>query len=472
MAHSLSLLQDLEQALCETGRAALTGAAPFGAVLGAVARATLELSGADLSAADIRAGLQELANAEQAAYTEMLERTVGAIPDAHADCRGAVRRYLEHWPALIRHVLRRPSNPAGRVVPAGMAFEDPAELLRFLPTGTPRFRPGPVPGVPEWELTRYCGMGDGTEVWGARSTTGAEPAALKFVTDPSAIRRVFDSEPLFTRVFSLTGQSGIVPLRTVYPDPNRVCIEAGYAPGYDLAGVMFDWKWRWGRAMPDPAAGLARRLADVVGKAHARQVVHRNLKPSNVILMPAEGARFALWVTDFGWGQVAAALNARAEVARETPQALRGAHTRLYLAPQVAAGHPADPRDDVYAIGLIWYQLLRQDPAADPARAPDWANELTADGVPEAHVELLAACLAPTAADRPADAGALAQRLSTLPTTPSLQSTARASAPAAAPRPRRPRGSRPKKRRCARSRLRTTRSVRWGARSTARRAAP
>jgi formylglycine-generating enzyme required for sulfatase activity len=418
MARAPSLLRYLVQAFCETGRPALNGEVPFATALEGVARAALAHAGEQLAPGDIRTELQGYATADPEAFADLVGRTLSPLVGPDAALESTIRAYLVYWPSAIRQGLRRPSDPTGRTVPAGMSFDDPVELLRLLPPRPPRLRAGQVAGGEEWELVRYCGLGDRTEVWAGRSRSGADTAALKFVMDHEAGRLVLDNETLFTRAFALAGQSGIVPLRTVYPDPKRVYLEYGYAPGYDLAGVMFDWKLRWGRPMPDPAVGLARRLAEVVAKAHAKRFVHRGLKPSNAVLMPTEGARFTLWVTDFGWGQIAATL-ARGEGesrtgARPNP---RGTRTEPYLAPQVLAGESEDPRDDVYSIGLIWYQLLFQDSAEVPDGG-EWAAPLAALGVPEEHLELLAACLSANAADRPADAGVLARRFTELPAIP------------------------------------------------------
>jgi formylglycine-generating enzyme required for sulfatase activity len=418
------------QSLCEVARDALFGNVPFGRVVEDVARDTLDRASEHLSAAGVRAELQNLASADAAVYTELVRQALVPLTGLESLLSAPLRNYLTYWPSAIRQGLRRPSDPTGRTVPAGLTFDAPAELIRFLPPRIPRLRPGPVRETPEWELTRYCGVGEVSEVWAGRVTHGGETVALKFVTDPAANQAALDNERLLTRALELGGLSGIVPLRIVYLDPKRVCLESGYAPGYDLAGVMFDWKWRWGRPVPEPTIGLIRRLSEVVAKAHARQFVHRSLKPSNVTLMPTEGGRFALWVTDFGWGPIAAARAARAPIAPEGVSAIRGTHTALYLAPQVSRNEPIDPRDDVYSIGRMWYQLLRQEPTALPDAEGAWAEELAEEGVPEAHLELLAGCLAREAKDRPADASVLAQRLRelTAPTqsTQSSTSTARA----------------------------------------------
>jgi formylglycine-generating enzyme required for sulfatase activity len=441
VAHAHTLLRCLGLTLCETGRPALIGEVPFGQALGDIARDALERAATELSAADIRMALQQLAGAESAAYSDLLRQSSTSIAGGDATLRDALRDYLRYWPSSIRQILRRPSDSSGRAMPAGLAFDDPIDLLRFLPARPPRFYPGRLSGMEEWELTRFCGLGELTEVWAARNLSGSEPSALKFVTYPPAVPLILDNEALFTRVFALAGQSGIVPLRSVCPDPDLLYLETGYAPGYDLAGLMFDWKWRWGRPMPDAALNLIRRLSDIVGKAHTRKIVHRNLKPSNVLLMPADGTRFTMWVSDFGWGQIAATLAVSRKAMSGLQHAtLRGAHTLLYSAPQVAEGEPPDPRDDVYSIGMIWYQLLYQDPGEPPPTGPGWMEEFAAHGLSAAQADLLAACLAASPADRPADATALSRRLAEIgqagnaaPASPPAPERRSTPAPAAAP---------------------------------------
>ena len=154
------------------------------------------------------------------------------------------------------------------------------------------------------------------------------------------------------------------------------------------------------------ALKLIRRLTEIVAKAHARGAVHRNLKPSNVLLLPADGGKFTMWVTDFGWGQIAAVRaveRARLGIpaAERTHQTLRGAHTLLYTASQVLSGEPANPRDDVFSLGVIWYQLLCRDPQAEVPEGTAWIEEFEPDGLTPAQSRLLAACLFPNAADRP-----------------------------------------------------------------------
>src|SRR5262249_43298144 len=74
-------------------------------------------------------------------------------------------------------------------------------------------------------------------------------------------------------------------------------------------------------------------------------------------------------------------------------------------------GQPADPRDDVHALGVIWYQMLVADLRVAPARPSHWQHELLTRGVKACAISLLASCVSAEPSDRPADAGRLAERL-------------------------------------------------------------
>jgi len=91
-----------------------------------------------------------------------------------------------------------------------------------------------------------------------------------------------------------------------------------------------------------------------------------------------------------------------------------GTYTPLYASPQQMAGKPADPGDDVYALGVIWYQLLTGDLNAGRPGGNKWHQRLSERGLTPAMVELLQQCFEDNPEDRPKDASELAQQLGTL----------------------------------------------------------
>ena len=117
-----------------------------------------------------------------------------------------------------------------------------------------------------------------------------------------------------------------------------------------------------------PRAGLVlvRQVLDGVGYAHARGLVHRDLKPDNILLVDMGGWE-RVKIIDFGLvkliGDAAAAYGAASLTRSGT---ISG--TPLYMAPEQALGRPVDARADLYAIGVITYELLT---GAPPFKDPD-----------------------------------------------------------------------------------------------------
>ena len=113
-----------------------------------------------------------------------------------------------------------------------------------------------------------------------------------------------------------------------------------YVDGEDLASLLR----RIGRLPPDKALDIARQLCAGLAAAHAKGVLHRDLKPANIML----DGRGQVVITDFGLAGVADDIRGP-EVRSGTP---------AYMAPEQLAGKEVTTRSDIYALGLVLYEVF------------------------------------------------------------------------------------------------------------------
>lgn len=107
------------------------------------------------------------------------------------------------------------------------------------------------------------------------------------------------------------------------------------------------------RGGPIPAGRaieIVRQIADALGAAHDRSIVHRDLKPDNVHVSPAPAARDHVTIVDFGLAKVIGTSRlTRAGMVFGTPH---------YMSPEQAQGDPTDHRADIYALGVVMYEMF------------------------------------------------------------------------------------------------------------------
>jgi tetratricopeptide (TPR) repeat protein/serine/threonine protein kinase len=392
-----------------------------------------------------RADLEAIAGApveeiRHAVQTIVLE-LAGDKPDA---VQQALSLYLEQVPAQIRKSLRCPADPLGRTVSWERIPDKADDLVSLLPTRLPRFRPGdhPLPGV-DWELEELLGVGGFGEVWKARNPhlASVPPVALKFCLEPSAAAFLRNEAAVLDRVMRQGRHPGIVTLERTYLSAETPCLEYEFVGGGDLAGLIQEWH-RGTRPSPAQISSLACELARIVAHAHGQSppIVHRDLKPANVLRMPSGDGVPRLKVADFGIGGLATRHAVRQHTQHSSRglflvTALRGSCTPLYASPQQMRGDPPDPRDDVYSLGVIWYQMLTGDLTSSRPGGARWQKRLTDQGLSPGLVATLAECFEDDPADRLPHAAALAERLASLLDGSKLPVSLPASSPASAPSP-------------------------------------
>ena len=274
-------------------------------------------------------------------------------------------------------------------------------------------RPPGVLLAQRYRLGARIAVGGMGEVWAAQDTRLARPVAVKILrtelsSDPEFVDR-FRSEARITASLNHSGIAAVydygeVSSRPGGPDDTAYLVMELVA-GEPLSAVL----------ARSPRLSLSRTL-DVLEQsgralqvAHARSLVHRDLKPGNILITPAGQVK----ITDFGI----------ARVAHQVPITRGGMvmGTAQYLSPEQAAGQEAGPAADVYALGVVAYECLagRRPFAADNpvALALQQVHEppppLPAD-VPAPVASLVLRMLAKPAAERYPDGAALARAVSAL----------------------------------------------------------
>ncbi|HMH82402.1 MAG TPA: serine/threonine-protein kinase [Gemmatimonadales bacterium] len=141
----------------------------------------------------------------------------------------------------------------------------------------------------------------------------------------------------------------IVPIHSVGEAPDGlVYFVMAYVDGESLGAKLK----RRGRLAPDEARRIMQETADALGAAHALGIIHRDVKPDNILL---EGSRGRVVVTDFG---IAKALSSTTGGATLTGTGV-AIGTPHYMSPEQAAGdREIDGRSDIYSLGVVGYQML------------------------------------------------------------------------------------------------------------------
>ncbi|MDQ3619224.1 MAG: Stk1 family PASTA domain-containing Ser/Thr kinase, partial [Actinomycetota bacterium] len=197
-----------------------------------------------------------------------------------------------------------------------------------------------------YEVIERAGVGGMAEVYRARDELLGREVAVKVLSDK------FSRDHSFVERFRREAQSAanlnhpnIASIYDYGDDGGTYFIVMEYIDGQPLSDVIE----ADAPLMPERAAEVASDVARALERAHASGLVHRDIKPGN-IMMNSNGQTK---VTDFG---IARALTSDGEATMTQTGMVIG--TASYLSPEQAQGNPVDPRSDVYALGCVLYEML------------------------------------------------------------------------------------------------------------------
>lgn len=286
-------------------------------------------------------------------------------------------------------------------------------------------------GRTDWVLEEKLGEGSFGEVWVGQHRKLKDRRVFKFCFRADRVRSLKREMTLFRLIKERFGDHpNIVALREVCFDEPPYFLEEDYVQGRDLVC----WCEAQGgvNAVPlETRLEIVAQVADALQAAHECGVVHRDVKPSNILISspksegraPTRDAALPsarslppiAKLSDFGIGQVVSeeclgnATQAEFTSALTRSPTSSQAGTQLYLAPELLAGEPATTRSDLYSLGVVLYQMLVG--AFNRPLTSDWAED-----VPDALLrDDLRRCVAGRPADRFAAAEQLARNLRALP---------------------------------------------------------
>ena len=225
---------------------------------------------------------------------------------------------------------------------------------------------------------------------------GGDPKALKFcLEDEKAAKSLHIEVEVFNMMNAPDRPSGIIRLLDTFLNHQPPFLVYELIRGGDLTGLIADWHATGRRPTPEQVASVMLTLAEIIGYAHSRGVVHRDLKPAHILIEKSADATLHFKIADFGiggWMRKKAVQMERAETRGGfLSTSLRGSHSATYAPPEQKQGDNPDPRHDVYALGVIWYQLQTGDLQNGLAYA-NWDQILYEKGITREQVEVLARC--------------------------------------------------------------------------------
>ena len=202
-------------------------------------------------------------------------------------------------------------------------------------------------------LTRQLGEGGMARIYLARHEKLGRVVAIKRLhadhfDDPITVHR-FLAE---ARAVGDLRHPNLVAVYDVVEEPGEIYLVMEYLKGRDVARAMRED----GPFAPARAAVIAAQICDGLAAVHARQIVHRDLKPENVFLLAGEGDE-AVKLLDFGV----------ARLAESRPKELRTRSgltvgTPTYMSPEQATASPVDGRSDLYAVGILLFEMITGKP--------------------------------------------------------------------------------------------------------------
>lgn len=221
-----------------------------------------------------------------------------------------------------------------------------------------------------YRIEKMLGQGGMGAVFLGRDIALNRDVAIKVMHPHVAAQEGFRERFLQeARAIAALEHPGIVPIYTFSRDPKLLYIVMAFLPGQNLRDWLSHLSQQNMRVSLAESLAIVESVADALAYAHRRGVYHRDVKPGNIILKPLDvgqtniaGLPFQPVLTDFGLAKLAeGGVHSITGMAMGTP---------AYMAPEQCEGLEIDGRADIYALGIVLYELVT-------GRVPFYVKTLT-----------------------------------------------------------------------------------------------
>ena len=203
-----------------------------------------------------------------------------------------------------------------------------------------RFVPGTLLSE-RYRILGRLGKGGMGEVYRANDLRLGQTVALKFLPeatarDPAMLARFYNE----VRIARQVTHPNVCRVYDIGDIDGQPFISMQFVDGENLASLLL----RIGRLPADKAVEISRRLCAGIAAAHSQGVLHRDLKPANIMI----DGRGQVLIADFGLAGIAEDISG-ADIHSGTPD---------YMAPEQLAGKEVSMQSDIYALGLVMYEIF------------------------------------------------------------------------------------------------------------------
>ncbi len=326
------------------------------------------------------ARVMDLADGKQILMTRAVFDDARQYVKEHPEIGSSERPVIE-WEAHGRYVFKGADEPMEvfEVGAVGLApLSPPADSEKAKRSVGPEeeetlgWRPGVGLEVPDragWILQEKLGVGGFGEVWLAEHRTLKSRRVFKFCFDVDRLRSLKREVTLFRLIREGLGdRPDITTIHEIHLESAPYFLELDYVKGGDLS----DWAEEQGgidKVPLEQRIEIVARIAETLAAAHSLGVVHKDIKPSNVLIKVDREGSIQPQLMDFGigflddesklqeFGITAAGFTGTELNANDSSRT----GTRMYAPPETLAGKPHTIQGDVYAMGVFLYQMAIGD---------------------------------------------------------------------------------------------------------------